>query len=115
MLMLQRQVGSRLCKKAFYSDRNNQFLAGLDYDGASAAQLTYSPSISSALFNVNIISNDDLTELREFFEAIITGFFVRRTVDGPQLTLSDQERDRIMIITPSARVYIIVRSPDSNL
>ena len=72
----------------------------------SAAQLVYSSSISSASFGVNI-RNDDLTELREFFETIITGSLVRRTVDGLQLNLSDQERDRIIIMIPRARVDII--------
>ena len=53
------------------------------------------------------INSDNLTELREFFQTIITGFFVSRTVGGPQLSLSDQERSRIMITIPSARVNII--------
>ena len=84
----------------------NQSLAGLDYDGVAAAQLVYSSSSSaSASFDVTI-NSDDLTELREFFQTIITGFFVSRT-DAPQLSLSDQERSRIVIIIPSARVYII--------
>ena len=85
----------------------NQSLAGLDYDGVDAAQLVYSPSSSaSASFNVTI-NSDNLTELREFFQTIMTGFFVSGAVGGPQLSLSDQERSRIMITIPSARIYII--------
>ena len=68
--------------------------------------MVYSPSSNTASFDVTI-NSDDLTELREFFEAIITGFFVSRTVSGPQLSLSDQERSRVVILVPSARVYII--------
>ena len=86
----------------------NQSLAGLDYDGVDAAQLVYSPSSSTSSSLGVTINSDGLTEFRrEFFEAIITGFFVSRTVGGPQLSLSDQERSRILIIIPSARVYII--------
>ena len=85
----------------------NQSSAGLDYDRVYTAQLVYSPSSSaSASFDVTI-NSDDLTELREFFQTIMTGFFVSGAVGGPQLSLSDQERSRIMVIIPSARVHII--------
>ena len=82
------------------------FLAGRDYQSVQAADLTYSSSLSRIqTFPVTILT-DDLTELREFFVAVITGTFVLRGGGGAQLSLSQQESDRIQVQIPEAEVFI---------
>ena len=72
-----------------------------------AADLTYSSSSSSVqTFPVTILT-DDLTELREFLVAVITGTFVLRDGSGAQLSLSQQESDRIQVWIPEAQVFIM--------
>ena len=66
----------------------------------------YSSSVSTTQsFPVDILT-DDLTELREFFVATITGTTVFSGGGGPQLSLSQQESDRIQVRIPQAQVFI---------
>ena len=81
-------------------------LAGSDYQSVQAADLTYSSSSSRMqTFPVTILA-DDLTELREFLVAVITGTFVLRDGGGAQLSLSQQESERIQVRIPEAQVFI---------
>ena len=78
---------------------------GLDYESLPAAELTYSSSSAiSQSFDVTILS-DNLTELREFFECILTGYFVRDG-GGVQVALSSQERSRVSFNIDRAQVFI---------
>ena len=75
-----------------------------------AAELTYSSSSAiSQSFDVTILS-DDLTELREFFECILTGYFVQDG-GGIQVALSIQERSRVSFNIDQATVVLF---DDSN-
>ena len=75
--------------------------AGSDYGSVAAAQLRYSSSSGTTQsFDVTILQ-DDLTELREYFFAIITDF----AIIGQPL-LSEQESGRIIIVIDEAQVFI---------
>ena len=70
----------------------------------SGAQLTFDSLSLSADFPV-VILQDTLTELTEYFEAILTGVTVFSS-GGVQQSLSPQERGRISFRPERARVDI---------
>jgi hypothetical protein len=89
-----------------YTNRNI-LLAGSDYESVQAAVLTYSSVSDESQSFMIIIFNDSLTELREFFEAIIRRDSIRLfDSGGVEINLIPQLSDRIKVETDRARVFI---------
>ena len=78
-------------------------VAGDDYLTVDAATLLFDHATTSSNFPVDILS-DNLTELIEIFEAIITGVDVFNVI-GLQM-LSNQERCRVQFSPEQAQVNI---------
>jgi hypothetical protein len=93
-----------MCLSISYVNQN-VFLAGSDYESVQAAVLTYSSiSDESQSFMVTIF-NDSLTELREFFEAIIRRDSIRLfDSGGNEINLTSQLSGRVEI--DRAQVFI---------
>ncbi len=84
----------------------NFVAAGLDYLPFGAPQQLNFDGVTSAMYSVSILS-DDLTELTEFFEGILTGFSVSSPRIPTPLLLLDQERGRIQLSPDRAQVNIL--------
>ena len=82
------------------------FVASIDYEAPATVQLAFSSSSSASVSFDVTISPDERIECREFFEVIIKGFLVRRNVGGTQQSLTEQEKNRIVISPDRTRVFI---------
>ena len=81
-------------------------VAGVDYEAPATVQLAFSSSSSASMSFDVTINPDERIECREFFEVIIKGFLIRRNVGGTQQSLTEQEKNRIVISPDRTRVFI---------
>ncbi len=94
-----------LTRQQLYERAIALLAAGADYTSLMRTLPPFSATTSSISFDVEILE-DDLTELAEFFNTILTNVSVSNAGNVMQ-SLSAQELSRILLAPDRARVNII--------